>query len=63
MFTDLLHLPIDRDRASCADQILNLTGMAWEDYERLTEGDFGYRTYIFVFRPSSFVLCSLFSND
>jgi Uma2 family endonuclease len=43
VFTDLLHLPIDRDRASCADQILNLTGMAWEDYERLTEGDFGYR--------------------
>lgn len=43
MFTDLLNLPLNRDRATHADQTLSLAGMAWDDYERLTEEDFGYR--------------------
>lgn len=43
MFTDLLNLPLDRDRASHADQVLSLAGMTWDDYERLTEDDLGYR--------------------
>jgi Uma2 family endonuclease len=43
VFTDLLNLPLDRDRASHGDQTLSLSGMTWEDYERLTEEDFGYR--------------------
>ena len=43
MFTDLLNLPLDRDRANHADQILSLAGMTWDDYERLTEEDLGYR--------------------
>ena len=43
MFTDLLNLPLDRDRASHADQTLSLAGMSWDDYERLTEENFGYR--------------------
>ena len=42
MFTDLLNLPLDRDRASHADQTLSLAGMTWDDYERLTAEDFGY---------------------
>ncbi|MFP4693302.1 MAG: Uma2 family endonuclease [Halothece sp.] len=47
MFTDLLNLPLDRDRASHADQILSLASMTWEDYERLTEENFGYRISYF----------------
>jgi Uma2 family endonuclease len=43
VFTDLLNLPLDRDRASRADQTLSLAGMTWDDYERLTEEDLGYR--------------------
>ena len=43
MFTDLLNLPIDRDRATHADQTLSLAGMTWDDYERLTQENFGYR--------------------
>lgn len=44
MFTDLLNLPLDSDRASRADQILSLSGMSWSDYEKLTSQDYlGYR--------------------
>ena len=44
MFTDLLNLPIDRDRAQAQDQILSLSGMSWSDYEKLTSEDYlGYR--------------------
>ena len=44
MFTDLLNLPIDSDRASQQDQILSLSGMSWTDYEGLTSQDYlGYR--------------------
>ena len=43
MFTDLLNLPLDSNRASRADQILSLAGMNWDDYEKLTEEDLGYR--------------------
>lgn len=47
MFTDLLNLPLDRDRASRADQILSLAGLSWDDYERLTEQYLGYRISYF----------------
>ena len=43
MFTDLLNLPINRDRATCSDQTLSLAGMTWDDYEKLTQEDYGYR--------------------
>lgn len=43
MFTDLLNLPLDRDRASQSDQILSLSNMSWSDYERLVETEEGYR--------------------
>ncbi|MEM8544929.1 MAG: Uma2 family endonuclease [Cyanobacteria bacterium P01_H01_bin.119] len=44
MFTDLLDLPIDRDRAHQQDQILTLSGMTWADYEQLVSEDYlGYR--------------------
>ena len=44
MFTDLLNLPIDSDRAIQSDQILSLTNMNWSDYESLTCQEYiGYR--------------------
>lgn len=43
MFSDLLNLPIDRDRLAQQDQILCLSGMAWSDYEQLTNEKTGYR--------------------
>lgn len=44
MFTDLLDLPIDRDRAQQQDQTLTLSGMTWADYEQLVNEDYlGYR--------------------
>ena len=43
MFTDLLNIPIDRDRASHADQILCLAEMTWDDYEQLITEYSGYR--------------------
>ena len=43
MFTDLLNIPIDLDRASRADQTLSLLEMTWDDYERLTQEYLGYR--------------------
>ncbi|MGL4883048.1 MAG: Uma2 family endonuclease [Waterburya sp.] len=43
MFTDLLNIPIDVNRASRADQILSLAQMTWDDYEKLTEEYLGYR--------------------
>lgn len=43
MFTDFLNLPLNRNRASHADQTLSLAGMTWDDYERLTEEYLGYR--------------------
>jgi Uma2 family endonuclease len=43
VFTDLLNIPIDVNRASRADQILSLAQMTWDDYEKLTEEYLGYR--------------------
>ena len=44
MFTDLLNLPINSDRAIQSDQILSLTNMNWSDYESLTCQEYiGYR--------------------
>ncbi len=44
MFTDLLNLPLDSDRASLSDQILKLNNMSWSDYEQLTDEEYlGYR--------------------
>jgi Uma2 family endonuclease len=43
MFTDLLKLPVDGDRATQSDQILSLSNMSWSDYEKLTGDEyFGY---------------------
>lgn len=36
MFTDLLNLPIDKDRAHQQDQTLSIAGMTWADYEKFT---------------------------
>ncbi len=48
MFTDLLHLPVDRDHAQAQDQILSLFGMSWSDYENLTSQEYsGYRVSYF----------------
>ncbi len=48
MFTDLLNLPIDSDRAQAQDQILSLSGMSWSDYENLTSQEYlGYRASYF----------------
>lgn len=44
MFTDLLNLPLNSDRASQSDQILSLSNMNWSDYERLVETQNSYRT-------------------
>ena len=44
MFTDLLNLPINSDRASQSDQILSLNNMNWSDYEKLISQEYlGYR--------------------
>ncbi len=43
MFTDILNISIDRDRASRADQILSLAEMTWDDYEKLTQEYLEYR--------------------
>ena len=42
MFTDLLHLPIDSERLTRQDQILTLSGMSWNDYEKLTQANSHY---------------------
>lgn len=47
MFTDLLNIPIDIERASRADQILSLAQMTWDDYEKLTKEYLGYRISYF----------------
>lgn len=48
MFTDLLNLPIDSDRASKSEQILSLSDMSWSDYEQLTAQEYlGYRVSYF----------------
>ena len=40
MFTDLLNLPIDSDRARQQDQILSIAGMTWTDYEKFTREEY-----------------------
>jgi len=44
MFTDVLNLPLNSDRAKRADQILTLNNMSWSDYEQLLVTDIGYKT-------------------
>lgn len=44
MFSDLLNLPINSDRAGQQDQTLTLSGMSWADYEQLVSEEYlGYR--------------------
>ena len=44
MFTDLLNLLINKNRASQSDQILSLSNMNWSDYESLASQEYlGYR--------------------
>lgn len=40
MFTDLLNLPLNRDRATIQDQVLSIAGMTWTDYEQLTGNEY-----------------------
>jgi Uma2 family endonuclease len=47
MFTDQLNLPIDRERDKLQDQILSLTGMTWDDYEKITQLESNYRVAYF----------------
>ena len=42
MFTDLLNLPIDSQRLTRQDQVLTLSGMTWDDYEKLTQANSRY---------------------
>ncbi|MEO1672590.1 MAG: Uma2 family endonuclease [Cyanobacteria bacterium J06631_2] len=42
MFTDLLNLPLDSTRLTRQDQILTLSGMTWNDYEKLTQANSSY---------------------
>ncbi len=43
MFTDLLNLSINQDSLTLQDQVLSLSGMTWEDYDRLTQESNSYR--------------------
>ncbi len=43
MFTDLLNLSINQDSSTLQDQVLSLSGMTWEDYDRLTQESNSYR--------------------
>ncbi|MEM8676922.1 MAG: Uma2 family endonuclease [Cyanobacteria bacterium P01_G01_bin.67] len=47
MFTDQLNLPIDKERAKLQDQVLSLTGMTWDDYEKITQLASNYRASYF----------------
>ena len=47
MFTDHLNLPIDQDPTKLQDQILSLTGMTWDDYEKITQLKSNYRVAYF----------------
>lgn len=42
MFTDKLNLPIDSERLQNKDQILILSGMTWNDYEKLSTENHNY---------------------
>jgi Uma2 family endonuclease len=47
MFTDRLNLPINKDPAQLEDQTLSLTGMTWNDYEKITNLESNYRVSYF----------------
>lgn len=47
MFTDRLNLPIDKERARLQDQTLSLTGMTWDDYEKIIQLESNYRVSYF----------------
>lgn len=47
MFTDRLNLPIDKELNRLEDQTLSLTGMIWDDYEKITQLEFNYRVSYF----------------
>lgn len=47
MFTDKLGLALNPERSRFQDQILQLSGMTWEDYEQLTQDLTSYRTSYF----------------
>ncbi|MEL6930760.1 MAG: Uma2 family endonuclease [Cyanobacteria bacterium J06600_6] len=42
MFTDLLNLTINSQRLALQDQTLMLSGMTWDDYEKLTQANTNY---------------------
>lgn len=47
MFTDKLGLPLNPEHSRLQDQILQLSGMTWEDYEQLTQDRNNYRASYF----------------
>jgi hypothetical protein len=49
MFTDVLNLPLNSDRANRADQILTLNNMSWSDYQQLVATDIrNTKQYLFT---------------
>jgi Uma2 family endonuclease len=47
MFTDRLNLPINKELNRLEDQTLSLTGMTWDDYEKITQFESNYRASYF----------------
>lgn len=47
MFTDRLNLPINKELNRLEDQTLSLTGMTWDDYEKITQFESNYRVSYF----------------
>lgn len=47
MFTDRLDFPIDSERLAQQDQTLSLSGLTWDDYEKLIQVNTNYRLSYF----------------
>jgi Uma2 family endonuclease len=47
MFTDKLNLPLNKELNRLEDQTLSLTGMTWDDYEKITQFESNYRVAYF----------------
>jgi Uma2 family endonuclease len=47
MFTDRLNLPLNKELNRLEDQTLSLTGMTWDDFEKITLFESNYRVSYF----------------
>lgn len=47
MFTDRLNLPLNKELNRLEDQTLSLTGMTWDDFEKITRFESNYRVSYF----------------